>query len=167
MQLAYRELELVSKAHMNAHAVKSLHRRTQLAWLGLVDLDTEEMVMDRIAHGVSAVRGKRVVLCRPLIGIGPNLVHEGCRTHCLQGRRVPPRRVTLPDIGPPSTEEKETFDLCGLIDRTKVKMESVLACLLTGTGTNNRPGTRSGLGLISNSAAASPTTIQPKASAHH
>src|SRR5829696_8003734 len=26
--------------------------------------------------------------------------------------------------------EKETFDLCGLIDRTEVRMESVLACLL-------------------------------------
>jgi len=41
-----------------------------------------------------------------------------------------PRRVTLPDIGPPSTEGKETFDFCGLIDRTEVRMESVLACLL-------------------------------------
>jgi hypothetical protein len=41
-----------------------------------------------------------------------------------------PRRVTLPDIGPPSTAGKETFDFCGLIDRTEVRMESVLACLL-------------------------------------
>jgi hypothetical protein len=32
-----------------------------------------------------------------------------------------PRRVTLPDIGPPSTEGKETFDFCGLIDRTEVR----------------------------------------------
>jgi len=48
-----------------------------------------------------------------------------------------PRRVTLPDIGPPSTEGKETFDFCGLIDRTEVRMESVLACLLL----RNRPRT--------------------------
>jgi hypothetical protein len=34
------------------------------------------------------------------------------------------------DRRPPSTEGKETFDFCGLIDRTEVRMESVLACLL-------------------------------------
>jgi hypothetical protein len=37
----------------------------------------------------------------------------------------------------------------------------------SGTGTKNRPGTRLGVGLISNWSAASPTTSLPKASAHH
>jgi hypothetical protein len=43
-----------------------------------------------------------------------------------------PRRVTLLDIGPPSTEGNEKFDFSGLIDRRGVRMESVLACLPLG-----------------------------------
>ena len=41
-----------------------------------------------------------------------------------------PTSVTLGDIDPPSTEGKETFNFYGLIDRTEVRMKSVLACLL-------------------------------------
>jgi hypothetical protein len=58
------------------------------------------------------------------------LVPEGCRTHCLQGRRVPPTTRHAARHRPAEHRGKETFDFCGLIDRTEVKMESVLACLL-------------------------------------
>jgi hypothetical protein len=71
-----------------------------------------------------------VVLCRRLLGIGPNPSTKDAELIAFRVGEYNPRRVTLPDIGPPSTEGKETFDFCGLIDRTEVKMESVLACLL-------------------------------------
>ena len=73
---------------------------------------------------------RRVVLCRRLLGIGPNPSTKDAELIAFRVGEYNPRRVTLPDIGPPSTEGKETFDFCGLIDRTEVKMESVLACLL-------------------------------------
>jgi hypothetical protein len=117
-------------------------------------------------NDVSAAE-RRVVLCRRLLDIGPNPSTKDAELIAFRVGEYHPRRVTLPDIGPPSTEGKETFDFCGLIDRTEVRMESVLACFSPGTGTNNRPGTRFGVGLISNSSAVSPTTTQPKASAHH
>ncbi len=71
-----------------------------------------------------------MVLCRRLLGIGPNLSTKDAELIAFRVGEYHPRRVTLPDIDPPSTEGKETFDFCGLIDRTEVKMESVLACLL-------------------------------------
>ena len=66
----------------------------------------------------------------PLLGIGPNPSTKDAELIAFRVGEYHPRRVTLPDIGPPSTEGKETFDFCGLIDRTEVRMESVLACLL-------------------------------------
>jgi hypothetical protein len=72
----------------------------------------------------------RVVLGHRLLGIGPNPSTKDAKLIAFRVGEYHPRRVTLPDIGPPSTEGKETFDFCGLIDRTEVKMESVLACLL-------------------------------------
>jgi hypothetical protein len=71
-----------------------------------------------------------VVLCHRLLRIGPNPSTKDAKLIAFRVGEYHPRRVTLPDIGPPSTEGKETFDFCGLIDRTEVKMESVLACLL-------------------------------------
>ncbi len=71
-----------------------------------------------------------MVLCHRLLGIGPNLSTKDAELIAFRVGEYHPRRVTLPDIGPPSTEGKETFDFCGLIDRTEVRMESVLACLL-------------------------------------
>jgi hypothetical protein len=71
-----------------------------------------------------------VVLCRRLLGIGPNPSTKDAELIAFRVGEYYPRRVTLPDIGPPGTEGKETFDFYGLIDRTEVKMESVLACLL-------------------------------------
>ena len=73
---------------------------------------------------------RRVVLCRRLLRIGPNPSTKDAKHIAFRVGECYPRRVTLPDIRPPSTEGKETFDFCGLIDRTEVKMESVLACLL-------------------------------------
>ena len=73
---------------------------------------------------------RRVVLCHRLLGIGPNPSTKDPELIAFRIGEYHPRRVTLPDIGPPSTEGKETFDFCGLIDRTEVRMESVLACLL-------------------------------------
>jgi len=71
-----------------------------------------------------------VVLCHRLLRIGPNPSTKDAKLIAFRVGEYHPRRVTLPDIGPPSTEGKETFDFCGLIDRTEVRMESVLACLL-------------------------------------
>ena len=73
---------------------------------------------------------RRVVLCRGLLGIGPNPSRKDAELIAFRVGKYHPRRITLPDIGPPSTEGKQTFDFCGLIDRTKVSMEPVLACLL-------------------------------------
>jgi hypothetical protein len=73
---------------------------------------------------------RREVLFRRLLGIGPNPSTKDAELIAFRVGEYHPRRVTLPDIGPPSTEGKETFDFCGLINRTEVKMESVLACLL-------------------------------------
>ena len=73
---------------------------------------------------------RRVVLCHRLLRIGPNPSTKDAKLIAFRVGEYHPRRVTLPDIGPPSTEGKETFDFCGLIDRTEVRMESVLACLL-------------------------------------
>jgi hypothetical protein len=81
-------------------------------------------------HGAKAVCERRVVLCRPLLGIGPNPSTKDAEFVAFRVCEYHPRCVTLPDIDPPSTEGKETFDSCGLIDRTEVRMESVLACLL-------------------------------------
>ena len=66
----------------------------------------------------------------PSCGIGPNPSTKDAELIAFRVGEYHPRRVTLPDIGPPSTERMETFDFCGLIDRTEVKMESVLARLL-------------------------------------
>ena len=71
-----------------------------------------------------------MVLCHRLLRIGPNPSTKDAKLIAFRVGEYHPRRVTLPDIGPPSTEGKETFDFCGLIDRTEVRMESVLACLL-------------------------------------
>src|SRR5215207_5176925 len=73
---------------------------------------------------------RRVVLCRRLLGIGPNPSRKDAELIAFRVGKYHPRRITLPDIGPPSTEGKQTFDFCGLIDRTEVSMEPVLACLL-------------------------------------
>jgi hypothetical protein len=81
-------------------------------------------------HGVVPFAERRVVLCRPLLGIRPNPSTKDAELIAFRVGEYHPRRVTLPDIGLPSTERKETFDFCGLIDRTEVKMEPVLACLL-------------------------------------
>src|SRR5829696_3575895 len=62
-----------------------------------------------------------------LLGIGPNPSTKNAELIAFRVGEYHPRRVTLPDIGPPSTGR---FDFCGLIDRTEVRMESVLACLL-------------------------------------
>jgi hypothetical protein len=85
---------------------------------------------DADAPGKRSQEERKVVLCRPLLRIGPNPSTKDAKLIALRVGEYHPRRVTLPDIGPPSTEGKETFDFCGLIDRTEVKMESVLACLL-------------------------------------
>ena len=103
-----------------------------------------------------------MVLCRRLLGIGPNPSTKDAELIAFRVGEYHPRRVTLPDIGPPSTEGKETFDFCGLIDRTEVRMESVLACLLLRNRHEQQARHRSGAGLISNSSATSPTTTQPK-----
>ena len=68
---------------------------------------------------------RRVVLCRRLPGIGPNPSTKDAELIAFRVGEYHPRRVTLPDIDPPSTEGKETFDFCGLIDRMEVRMESV------------------------------------------
>ena len=104
-----------------------------------------------------------MVPCHRLLGIGPNPSTKDAELIAFRVGEYHLRRVTLPDIGLPSTEGKETFDFCGLVDRTEVRMESVLAWLLLRNRHENRPGTRSGVGLISNSSAVSPTTTQPKA----
>jgi hypothetical protein len=70
----------------------------------------------------------RLVLCRRLLGIGPNPSTKDAELIAFRVGEYHPRRVTLPDIGPPSTEGKETFDFCGLIDQTEVKM-GVCSCL--------------------------------------
>ena len=70
-----------------------------------------------------------MVLCHRLLRIGPNPSTKDAKLIAFRVGEYHPRRVTLPDIGPPSTKGKETFDFYGLIDRTEVKMESVLACL--------------------------------------
>jgi hypothetical protein len=77
-----------------------------------------------------------------------------------RGRRIPPepsRRSMLTVITRLTTDQ---------LSRTPT---SVLGSsrFPSGTGTKNRPGTRLGVGLISNWSAASPTTSLPKASAHH
>jgi hypothetical protein len=66
----------------------------------------------------------------PPLRIGPNPSTKDAELIAFRVGEYHPRRVTLPDIGAPGTEGKETFDFCGLIDRTEVRMESVLACLL-------------------------------------
>ncbi|MDF3017939.1 MAG: stress-inducible protein [Thermomicrobiales bacterium] len=71
-----------------------------------------------------------MVLCRPLLGIEPNPSTKDAQLIAFRVGEYHPGRVTLPDIGPPSIEGKEAIDFCGLIDRTEVKMDSVLACLL-------------------------------------
>ena len=71
-----------------------------------------------------------MVPCHRLLGIGPNPSTKDPELIAFRVGEYHLRRVTLPDIGLPSTEGKETFDFCGLIDRTEVRMESVLACLL-------------------------------------
>src|SRR5688572_4329147 len=92
--------------------------------------------MTKLAPGSALVRARvsvsqrSVVLCRRLLGIGANPSTKDAELIAFRVGEYHPRRVTLPDIGPPSTEGKETFDFCGLIDRTEVRMESVLACLL-------------------------------------
>jgi hypothetical protein len=75
-------------------------------------------------------RVRRPVLFRRLVGIGPDPSTKDAELIAFRVGEYHPRRVTLPDIGPPSTEGKEAFDFCGLIDWTEVGMESVLACLL-------------------------------------
>ncbi len=69
-------------------------------------------------------------LCHRLLGIGPNPSTKDAELIAFRVGEYHPRRVTLADIGPPSTEGKETFDFRDLIDWTEVRMESVLACLL-------------------------------------
>jgi hypothetical protein len=86
-------------------------------------LDIETVLADPLTE-------RRVVLCRRLFRIGSNRSTQDAELIAFRVGEYYPRRVTLPDIGPPSTEGKETFDFCGLIDRTEVRMESVLACLL-------------------------------------
>jgi hypothetical protein len=72
---------------------------------------------------------RRVVLCRRLLGIGQNRSTKDAELIAFRVGEYHPRHVTLPGIGPPGTEGWETFDFCGLIHRTEVRMESVLACL--------------------------------------
>ena len=79
-----------------------------------------------------------MVLCRWLLGIGPNPSTKDAELIAFRVCEYHPRRVTLLDIGPPSTEGNEKFDFCGLIDRTGVRMESVLACLPLGSYRKNR-----------------------------
>jgi len=86
-------------------------------------LDIETVLADPLTE-------RRVVLCRRLQRIGPNPSTKDAELIAFRVGEYHPRRVTLPGIGPPSTEGKETLNFCGLIYRTKVKMESVLACLL-------------------------------------
>jgi hypothetical protein len=71
-----------------------------------------------------------VVLCRRLLGIGLNPSTKDAELIAFRVGEYHPRHITLPDIGPPSTEGKQTFDFCGLIDRTEVRMKSVLASLI-------------------------------------
>jgi hypothetical protein len=71
-----------------------------------------------------------MVLRRRLLGVGPNPSTKDAELIAFRVGEHHPRRVTLPDSGPPSTEGKQAFDFCALIDRTEVGMESVLACLL-------------------------------------
>jgi hypothetical protein len=73
-----------------------------------------------------------VVLCRRLLGIGPNPSTKDAELIAFRVCEYQPRRVTLLDIGPPSTEGNEKFDFCGLIDRMGLRMESVPACLPLG-----------------------------------
>ena len=108
-----------------------------------------------------------MVLCHRLLRIGPNPSTKDAKLIAFRVGEYHPRRVTLPDIGPPSTEGKETFDFCGLIDRTEVRMESALACLLLWNRHEQQARNPIRVGLISNSSAVSATRTQPKASAHH
>ena len=62
-----------------------------------------------------------MVLCHGLLRIGPDPSTKDAKLIAFRVGEYNPRRVTLPDIGPPSTEGKETFDFCGLIDRTEVR----------------------------------------------
>jgi len=71
-----------------------------------------------------------MVLCHRLQESGRTPSTKDAKLIAFRVGEYHPRRVTLPDISPPSTEGKETFDFCGLIDRTEVRMESVLARLL-------------------------------------
>jgi hypothetical protein len=81
-------------------------------------------------HGGSAVFGMESGPMSPAPRNRAEPVPGGCRTHCLQGRRVPPTTRHAARHRPAEHRGKETFDFCGLIDRREVKMESVLACLL-------------------------------------
>ena len=65
-----------------------------------------------------------MVLCHRLLGIGPNPSTKDAELIAVRVGEYHSRRVMLPDIGPPSTEGKETFDFCGLIDRTEVSSVS-------------------------------------------
>ena len=88
---------------------------------------------DRTAIADAALRSRKgngEWSCRAILGSRRNPSTKNAELIAFRVGEYHPRRVTLPDIGPPSTEGKETFDFCGLIDRTEVKMESVLACLL-------------------------------------
>jgi hypothetical protein len=51
---------------------------------------------------------RRVVLGRRLLGIGPNPSTKDAELIAFRVGEYYPRRVTLPDSGPPSTEGKET-----------------------------------------------------------
>jgi hypothetical protein len=68
----------------------------------------------------------------PALGGSGNLFTKDAELIAFRVGEYHPRDVTLPHIGPPSTEGEETFDLSGLIERTEVEMKSVLACLLLG-----------------------------------
>ena len=85
-------------------------------------------------------RERRVVLCRRLPGIGPNPSTKDAELIAFRVGEYHPRRVTLPDIDPPSIEGKQTFDF----DRPDGSQDGVrLPAFSCGTGMNNRPATRS------------------------
>jgi hypothetical protein len=53
---------------------------------------------------VAYARKRRVVLCRRLLGIGPNPSTKDAELIAFRVGENHPRRVTLPDIGTPGTE---------------------------------------------------------------
>ena len=114
-------------------------------------------------------RPKRIgecVRCHRLRGVGPNLSIKD-ENHCLQGRRVPPTTRHAARHRPAEHRGKADVRLVRF-DRPDGSQDGVCSCLPSPPEPARTTGPAAIWSrLISNSSAASPTTTQPKASAHH